>query len=98
MQFGAACIMTYKLQYSKNDDEEFLEGTWTGYGEKDSTFCGKGTVLLHKVLTTDFYKEPFLSKKEPEKKPLAETKKSIEAINKKSIAGKPKTKLFYKSR
>ncbi len=91
MQFGSACIMTYKLQYSKNDNEEFLEGTWTGYGEKDSSFCGKGTVLLHKVLTTDFYKEPFLSKKEPEKKSLTETKKPVDSVNKKIIAGKTKT-------
>ena len=93
MQFGSACIMTYKLQYSKNDDEEFLEGTWTGYGEKDSSFCGKGTVLLHKVLTTDFYKEPFLSKKEPEKKPLPNNKKGADTVSKKSVAGNPKAKL-----
>lgn len=93
MQFGSACIMTYKLQYSKNDNEEFLEGTWTGYGEKDSSFCGKGTVILHKVPTSDFYKEPFLSKKEPEKKSLNDSKKMIDSINKKRIAGNPKTKL-----
>lgn len=93
MQFGSACIMTYKLQYSKNDNEEFLEGTWTGYGEKDSSFCGKGTVILHKVPTSDFYKEPFLSKKEPEKKSLNDPKKMIDSSVKKGIAGKPKTKL-----
>ncbi len=93
LQFGSACIMTYKLQYSKNDDEEFLEGTWTGYGEKDSSFCGKGTVILHKVPTSDFYKEPFLSKKEPEKKSLNNPKKMTDSISKKDIAGKTKTKL-----
>lgn len=90
MQFGSACIMTYKLQYSKNDNEEFLEGTWTGYGEKDSSFCGKGTVLLHKVLTSDFYKEPFLSNREPEKKKLTEPKKTTDSAIKKNIAGNTK--------
>jgi hypothetical protein len=90
MQFGAACIMTYKLQYSKNDNEEFLEGTWVGYGEKDSSLCGRGTVLLHKVMISDFYKEPFLSKKEPEKKLAAPLKKNPDTLAKKALATAPK--------
>ncbi|MEO5997014.1 MAG: hypothetical protein ABIN89_09760 [Chitinophagaceae bacterium] len=90
MQFGSACVMSYKLQYSKNDEEEFLEGTWTGYGEKDSVFCGRGTVLLRKVLTSDFYKEPFLTKRSPEKnRSLAiEPKKNIDSLAKKNTTNK----------
>lgn len=98
MQFGSACVMTYKLQYSKNDNEEFLEGTWTGYGEKDSSFCGKGTVLLHKVPTSDFYKEPFLSKKDNERKTPAETGTGTDTAtksgsNSKTITKKPAGKI-----
>src|SRR5687768_17526185 len=67
MQGGSeACIMTCFLQYSKNGDEEFLEGKYSSYNEKDSSFCGKGTVILRKVATSDFYKEPFLVKREEE--------------------------------
>src|SRR5687767_13792762 len=61
-----ACIMTCFLQYSKNGDEEFLEGKYSSYNEKDSSFCGKGTVILRKVATSDFYKEPFLVRREEE--------------------------------
>ncbi|MGZ5254591.1 MAG: hypothetical protein ACXWV4_09580 [Flavitalea sp.] len=69
---GDACIMTCFLQYSKSGDEEFLEGNYSSINEKDSTNCGKGTVFLRKVPTSDFYKEPFLIAKEKE----AEKKKS----------------------
>jgi hypothetical protein len=55
---------------------------------KDSTNCGKGTVFLRKVTTSDFYEEPFLAKKKneepkPEKKP--EVKKDS-AVKKPLIA------------
>ena len=59
-QSSYACIMTCYLKYSKNGENEFLEGTYESYGEKDSSFCGRGTVLLQKVATSDFHKEPFL--------------------------------------
>ena len=62
-----ACIMTCFLQYSKVGTEEFLEGTYTSMNERDSTSCGKGTLFLRKVTTTDFYKEPFLVEKEKSK-------------------------------
>ncbi|HTQ27179.1 MAG TPA: hypothetical protein VMI35_03590, partial [Puia sp.] len=71
MAAGDACIMTCYLQYSKLGDEEFMEGTYTSMNTRDSTDCGKGSIFLHKVPTTDFYKEPFLLKKEKE---LAEKK------------------------
>ena len=62
--FSDACIMTYFLQYSKSGDEEFLEGTYTSMNTRDSSNCGRGTVFLRKVVTSDFYKEPFLVEKE----------------------------------
>jgi hypothetical protein len=64
MSGSDACIMTCFLQYSKVGTEEFLEGTYTSMNERDSTSCGKGTLFLRKVATTDFYKEPFLVEKE----------------------------------
>jgi len=61
-----ACIMTLFLNYSKNGNEEFMEGTYTSMNTRDSTSCGRGTVYLMKVTTSDFYKEPFLVKREQE--------------------------------
>lgn len=65
-QSGDVCIMTCFLQYSKSGDEEFLEGTYVSMNVRDSSNCGKGTVFLRKVVSSDFYKEPFLVKKEKE--------------------------------
>lgn len=69
---GDVCIMTLFLQYTKMGDEEFLEGTYSSIKTRDSTDCGKGTVFLRKVVTSDFYKEPFLVEREKEgpKKPV----------------------------
>lgn len=67
MAGGSACIMTCFLQYSKSGDEEFLEGSYTSINTTDSTNCGRGTVFLRKVTTSDFHKEPFLVKREKEK-------------------------------
>jgi hypothetical protein len=61
-----ACIMTLFLTYTKNGDEEFMEGTYTSMNIRDSSNCGRGTVFLRKVPTSDFYKEPFLVKREEE--------------------------------
>ncbi|HLK31083.1 MAG TPA: hypothetical protein VKT28_21065 [Puia sp.] len=66
MATGDACIMTCFLQYSKLGDEEFLEGTYTSMNTRDSLSCGKGSIFLHKVTTSDFNKEPFLEKREKE--------------------------------
>ncbi|MDF2192099.1 hypothetical protein [Paraflavitalea sp. CAU 1676] len=67
---GGICIMTLFMQYSKVGDDEFLEGTYTSMKTSDSTDCGRGTVFLRKVPTSDFYKEPFLleHEKDPVKK------------------------------
>ncbi|GAO45659.1 hypothetical protein [Flavihumibacter petaseus] len=59
-----ACIMTCFLQYSKNEEEEFLEGYYVSMNTRDSTDCGRGTVFLRKVPESDFYKEPFLVNRE----------------------------------
>ncbi|RYG05566.1 MAG: hypothetical protein EOO02_03395, partial [Chitinophagaceae bacterium] len=64
---NTACVMTCKLQYSKNGNEEFMEGTYESYNSTDSTNCGKGTIFLRKVTTSDFYKEPFVVENEKKK-------------------------------
>jgi hypothetical protein len=77
---GGVCIMTCFLQYSKSGDEEFLEGTYVSMGVKDSSNCGKGTVFLRKVASSDFYEEPFLVKKEKEiAEPPAATKSTAKS-------------------
>lgn len=74
---SSACIMTCFLQYSKIGEEEFLEGTYSSMSTADSTNCGKGTVFLRKVTSSDFYKEPFLIKREAEKEKQASQKPVI---------------------
>src|SRR5262249_3416720 len=67
MGYGSdACIMTCFLQYSKSGDNEFLEGTYVSMNTRDSSNCGKGTIFLRKVPSSDFYKEPFVEKRENE--------------------------------
>lgn len=63
-----ACVMTCFLQYSRNGKEEFLEGTYVSMNTSDSTDCGRGTVFLRRVQESDFFKEPFLVKREAEKR------------------------------
>jgi len=65
-QSGDVCIMTCFLQYSQSGGEEFLEGTYVSMNTRDSTNCGRGSVFLRKVPQSDFYKEPFLVKREKE--------------------------------
>jgi hypothetical protein len=67
--------MTCFLQYSKVGDEEFLEGTYTSIGSRDSVQCGGGTVFLRKVPTSDFYVEPFLAEKSKPAPPARVTPK-----------------------
>jgi len=75
---GDACIMTCFMQYSKSGDEEFLQGTYISMNISDSSNCGRGTIFLRRVITSDFYKEPFLVNREKE----AEDKKRAVAKNK----------------
>jgi len=65
-QSGEVCIMTCFLQYSQSGGEEFLEGTYVSMNMRDSSNCGRGIVFLRKVPQSDFYKEPFLVKREKE--------------------------------
>ncbi len=89
------CIMKCNLRYKKNGEEEFLEGTYVSYNTKDSSDCGKGNVFLRKVITSDFYKEPFLTRRENEKatppavsvSPTPAPKQPVEAP--KEVAKKP---------
>jgi hypothetical protein len=64
---GGVCIMTCFMQYSKLGEDEYLQGTYYSTSVHDSTSgCGKGSIFLHRVLMSDFHKEPFLEKKEKE--------------------------------
>lgn len=91
-----ACVMTLNLKYSKEGDEEFLEGTYSSFNTRDSTNCGRGTVFLRKVTTSDFYEEPFLANHEKEKqKPIVKKPevKKVDTPVKKNVIVKttPKT-------
>src|SRR6266700_3581034 len=79
-----ACIMTCFLQYSKVGDEEFLEGTYTSMNTSDSSNCGRGTVFLRKVTTSDFYEEPFLLKHNKQKDNESKTKPDSNVVAKKA--------------
>lgn len=73
---SSACVMTCFLQYSKNGSEEFLEGHYVSMNTTDSSDCGRGTVFLRRVPESDFFKEPFLVKREEEKRKAAAAAKS----------------------
>ncbi len=91
-----ACVMMLWLKYSKENGEEFLEGTYSSMNTKDSTNCGKGTVFLRKVTTSDFYEEPFLVKRKNKKPQIAANKpviKKVDSVAKKNpiVKTTPKT-------
>lgn len=91
---GGICIMTLFLQYSKVGEEEFLEGTYSSIKTSDSTDCGRGTVFLRKVPTSDFYKEPFLVEKEKEAEknpppPIVKKPDSSAVVRKTTPVSKP---------
>lgn len=84
MAGGDVCIMTCFLQYNKLNDDEYLTGTYTSVNTRDSAAgCGKGTIFLHRVETSDFHKEPFLQRKEDQ---LAAAKPKIKSPGKDSAA------------
>jgi hypothetical protein len=75
---GFVCIMTCFLQYSKLGNDEYLQGTYYSTSVNDSlSGCGKGSIFLHRVVESDFHKEPFLEKREKEL--LAHKKENIPA-------------------
>jgi archaellum component FlaF (FlaF/FlaG flagellin family) len=84
-----ACWMICFLQYTKNGEEEFLEGKYSSYRENDSSFCGRGTVYLRKVPVSDFYKEPFLVKREKEKALELQKQKELAKTNAQKPPVKP---------
>jgi hypothetical protein len=100
---SVACIMRCLLQYAKSGNEEFLEGTYTSKYEKSDSLlgirrgggCGGGKVFLRKVITSDFYVEPFLRDKPtvkrstPQNKPAAKTTPS-KTTSKPSVKTTPK--------
>ena len=90
-QSGDVCIMTCFLQYSKSGDEEFLEGTYVSMNVRDSSNCGRGTVFLRKVASSDFYKEPFLVKKEKENAEKGDVTTKAPALHKDSALAKTAT-------
>jgi hypothetical protein len=68
---NVACIQKCRLTYAKSGKEEFLEGTFSSVIERTDSLggrrkgddCGGGKMILRKVITSDFYVEPFLRKK-----------------------------------
>jgi hypothetical protein len=57
---GDGCLMTCYLDYRKEGDKEYLEGTYTSKNMKGGTDCGGGKVFLEKVPDSDFELEDFL--------------------------------------
>ena len=70
---SVACIQKCLLTYARSGKEEFLEGAFSSVIERTDTLggrrkgddCGGGKMILRKVITSDFYVEPFLRKKNP---------------------------------
>lgn len=58
------CLMTCYLQYHKEGNLEYLEGTYSSVVMNSGMDCGSGKVYLEKVPTSDFKKEDFLTQKE----------------------------------
>ncbi|MCU7549125.1 hypothetical protein OCK74_08360 [Chitinophagaceae bacterium LB-8] len=107
---SVACIMKLFMNYTKSGKEEFLEGTYTSkyeksdkkYGITKGESCGSGKVYLRKVVTSDFYVEPFLRNNPAIDKPNVATTKppSASSTTKKPStppASKPVTKAPAKS-
>ena len=88
MMAGVACTMTCYMQYVRLGDDEFLQGTYTSNSTRDSTDCGSGTIFLHKVVNSDFHKEPFLEKKEEENATKKAMPKPDTAASKKASPSK----------
>ena len=100
-----ACIMKCLLNYEKSGNEEFLEGTYTSKYEnsdKDSVIkiggsCGGGKVFLRKVITSDFYVEPFLRDKPTVKKTTPQNQTTKTTVTTKPPVNKPLVKTTPKT-
>jgi hypothetical protein len=98
MQGGsAACIMKCFFTYARSGKEEFLEGSFQSLYEKAEPAigikrggdCGGGKVYLRKVVTSDFYVEPFLRNKIALNKPEPKVPKPIPARPQPRAENKP---------
>lgn len=97
---SVACIMKCFLQYVRSGEEEFLEGTYTSkyeksdslYGVKRGGNCGGGKVFLRKVITSDFYVEPFLRDKPTAKKTIPQSNSQSKSTLSKPATNKPSAK------
>src|SRR6187397_2667779 len=99
---SVACIQKCLLTYAKSGKEEFLEGTFSSIIEKTDSLrqmyrgddCGGGKMVLRKVITSDFYVEPFLRKKNSpvnNNPPLVKTKPPANNSTTKTTAKPPVT-------
>lgn len=90
------CIMKLNVTYTRSGKEEFLEGTYSSSHEtsdpngffKKGDDCGGGRVFLRRVVTSEFYVEPFLRNKitkaptktqpvQPESQPKTQPKPTV---------------------
>jgi hypothetical protein len=83
---GDGCLMTCYLDYRKDGDKEYLQGTYTSVNMRSGANCGGGKVFLEKVPDSDFELEPFL---EPQGQTKAKVKPGQEEFLVKTPA--PKT-------
>jgi hypothetical protein len=103
---SVACIMKCLLQYEKSGEEEFLEGSYTSKYEKSDSLlgimrgggCGGGKVFLRKVVTSDFYVEPFLRDKPTVKRTAPQSNSVTKTTPPKTTTNKPATKPATKSK
>lgn len=87
---GEGCLMTCYLDYRKDGDKEYLEGTYTSRNMNNGSDCGGGKVFLEKVPDSDFEKEDFL-KKEDDDSPSKKVKPGQEDfLIKKPVDSTPK--------
>lgn len=101
---SVACIMRCMLNYERSGNEEFLEGTYTSkyensdkrYGIEKGGNCGGGKVFLRKVITSDFYVEPFLRDKPTVKKTTVPQNRTTNTITK-PTTNKPVVKTVPKT-
>jgi len=103
---NVACVQKCLLTYAKSGKEEFLEGTFTSVFEKTDSAsgfikgesCGGGRMYLRKVITSDFYIEPFLRNKSLTKTEVPPVIKSESPETPAKISNKPKPIIIQNNR
>lgn len=61
-----ACAMTCNLDYTVDGKTETMKGTFSSVNTTTNRDCGSGTVYLERVQESDFHKEDFLLRKNPD--------------------------------